>query len=91
MNRKQGLNMIYELNKANYHKANKLFTKLKTNTAIESIFNFKNEARLFVDHPDEPKSIMVLNSWAYYYLAGDANNEDFNKSSNVLTPRANSA
>lgn len=52
--------MIYELNKKDYDKAKHLFTKLKTNTAIESIFNYKNEARLFVDNPDEPKSLFIL-------------------------------
>ncbi len=72
--------MIYELSKENYHKAVDLFTNLKTNTAIESIFNFKNEARLFVDDLEEPKSLLVLNSWAYYYLAGDSTNDEFNSS-----------
>jgi len=72
--------MIYELNKDNYYKVVDLFTSLKTNTAIESIFNHKNEARLFVDDPEQPKSLLVLNSWAYYYLAGDATNDDFNTS-----------
>lgn len=72
--------MIYELDKANYHKAADLFTNLKTNTAIESIFNYKNEARLFVDNLEEPQSILILNSWAYYYLAGDSTNDDFNTS-----------
>ncbi len=72
--------MIYELNKVNYHKAVDLFTNLKTNTAIESIFNYKNEARLFVDNLEDPKSILILNSWAYYYLAGDSTNDDFNNS-----------
>ena len=72
--------MIYELNKVNYHKAAELFTSLKTNTAIESIFNYKNEARLFVDNLEKPKSLLILNSWAYYYLAGDSTNDDFNTS-----------
>ena len=69
--------MIYELDKADYPKAENLFTRLKTNTAIESIFNFKNEARLFVDNLDKPESIFILNSWAYYYLAGEAENDSF--------------
>lgn len=72
--------MIYELSKENYHKAVDLFTNLKTNTAIESIFNYKNEARLFVDNLEKPRSILILNSWAYYYLAGDATNDSFNTS-----------
>ncbi len=72
--------MIYELDKADYYRAENLFTKLKTNTAIESIFNHKNEARLFVDNPSKPKSIFILNSWAYYYLAGESENEKFNSS-----------
>lgn len=72
--------MIYELNKRDYHKAEHLFNRLRTNTAIESIFNFKNEARLFVDNTDKPRSVFVLNSWAYYYLAGDSENIDFNSS-----------
>jgi phage pi2 protein 07 len=71
---------MYELNKTDYPKAEKLFTKLKTNAAIESIFNYKNEARLFVDNLEEPKSIFILNSWAYYYLAGEAENDPFNAS-----------
>ena len=72
--------MIYELNKKDYPKAEKLFTKLKSNAAIESIFNHKNEARLFVDHLVNPQSIFVLNSWAYYYLAGESENDHFNAS-----------
>lgn len=72
--------MIYELNKEDYPKAEKLFTRLKSNTAIKSIFNYKNEARLFVDNPDKPKSIFILDSWAYYYLAGETENEAFNSS-----------
>ncbi len=72
--------MIYELNKKDYFKAEKLFTKLKTNAAIESIFNNKNEARLFVDSVDNPKSVFVLTTWAYYYLAGESENEVFNSS-----------
>jgi len=72
--------MIYEMNKTDYAKVEKLFTKLKTNAAIESIFNNRNEARLFVDNLDEPKSVFVLNTWAYYYLAGESENEIFNSS-----------
>lgn len=72
--------MIYELGRTDYFKAEKLFTKLRTNAAIESIFNNKNEARLFVDDPGEPKSVFVLNSWAYYYLAGESENDIFNAS-----------
>jgi RimJ/RimL family protein N-acetyltransferase len=72
--------MIQELDKADYPRAENLFTKLKTNTAIESIFNYKNEARLFVDNPEKPESIFILNSWAYYYLAGNAENDHFNAS-----------
>ncbi|MBP1756379.1 MAG: hypothetical protein H6Q59_2777 [Firmicutes bacterium] len=37
--------MIYELNKADYPKTLNLFTNLKSNTAIESIYTYKNEAR----------------------------------------------
>ncbi len=72
--------MIHELRKADYPKAAGLFTRLKSNTAIESIFNYKNEARLFVDSLDKPESIFILDSWAYYYLAGESGNEDFNSS-----------
>jgi len=72
--------MIYELDKEDFPKAEKLFTTLKTNTAIESIFNHKNEARLFVDNRENPRSLFVLNSWAYYYLAGDSENDRFNAS-----------
>lgn len=72
--------MIYELNNTDYSKAYKLFTKLKTNAAIESIFNNKNEARIFVDNLENPRSAFIINSWAYYYLAGDAENENFNSS-----------
>lgn len=72
--------MIYELDKSMYYRAEKLFTKLKSQTAIESIFNGKNEARLYVDNIEQPKSVFILNSWAYYYLAGDANNDQFNTS-----------
>ncbi len=72
--------MIYELDKADYPRAENLFTKLKTNTAIESIFNYKNEARLLVDNPEKPESIFILNSWAYYYLAGETENDHFNSS-----------
>ena len=73
-------NMIYELDKTEYPRAENLFTKLKTNTAIESIFNYKNEARLLVDNPENPNSIFIVDSWAYYYLAGEAGNDDFNSS-----------
>jgi len=72
--------MLYELDKAGYSKAANLFTQLKTNTAIESIFQLKNEARLFVDNLEKPESLFVLNSWAYYYLAGEAENDQFNSS-----------
>lgn len=72
--------MLYELNIKDYSKVVKLFTKLKTNAAIESIFNNKNEARLFVDNLENPKSVFVLNSWAYYYVAGESENEYFNSS-----------
>lgn len=72
--------MIYELDKKDYIKVEDLFTKLKNQTAIESIFNFKNEARLFVDNRENPKSLFILNSWAYYYLAGESKNEKFNSS-----------
>lgn len=72
--------MIYELNKADYPKTLNLFTTLKSNTAIESIYNYKNEARLFVDNLENPRSILILNSWAYYYLAGESGNEEFNAS-----------
>lgn len=72
--------MIYELAKEDYPKVKNLFTKLKSNTAIESIFNYKNEARLFVDNLDQPKSLFILDSWAYYYLAGESSNIDFNTS-----------
>ena len=64
--------MIFELDRKDYPKVENLFNRLKTNTAIESIFNFKNEARLFVDNTSNPGSVFVLNSWAYYYLAGDS-------------------
>jgi len=72
--------MIFELDRKDYPKAENLFNRLKANTAIESIFNFKNEARLFVDNISNPESVFVLNSWAYYYLAGDSENTDFNTS-----------
>ncbi len=72
--------MMYELDTADYPRAEHLFTKLQTQTAIESIFTYKNEARLFVDHPEKPESICILNSWAYYYLAGEAENDHFNAS-----------
>ncbi len=72
--------MIYELSKSEYSKTEKLFTKLKTNAAIQSIFNYKNEARLFVNNRKNPKSVFILNSWAYYYLAGESENDEFNSS-----------
>ena len=72
--------MIHELDKADYAKVASLFTKLRTNAAIESILNYKNEARLFVDNIEKPESIFILNSWAYYYLAGNSENGDFNSS-----------
>jgi phage pi2 protein 07 len=72
--------MIYELEKAEYPRAKHLFTTLQTHTAIESIFTYKNEARLFVDHPEKPESLFILNSWAYYYLAGETENDQFNAS-----------
>jgi len=72
--------MIYELEKADFSKVEKLFTRLKTNAAIESIFSNKNEARLFVDNPEKPESIFILTSWAYYYLAGKSDNDQFNSS-----------
>lgn len=51
--------MIYELDKADYYRTKNLFNKLKKNTAIGSILNYKNEARLFVDNPDKPESIFI--------------------------------
>lgn len=72
--------MMHELDKADYSKAFSVFTKLKNNAAIESIFNHKNEARIFVDSIEKPESVFILNSWAYYYLAGDSENDEFNSS-----------
>jgi RimJ/RimL family protein N-acetyltransferase len=77
---KEGNNMICELDKTDYPKVVNLFTRLRSNTAIESIFKYKNEARLFVDNPEKPESVFILDSWAYYYLAGETGNEDFNSS-----------
>jgi len=71
---------MIEIEKKDYYKVENLFTKLKTNAAIESIFNYKNEARLFVDNIDQPESIFIINSWAYYYLAGNSENDSFNSS-----------
>ncbi len=69
---------MIELSKNYYGKVEKLFTRLKTSAAIESIFNYKNEARLFVDNFEQPKTVFIINSWAYYYLAGDSENDVFN-------------
>ncbi len=71
--------MIYELDKSEYDKVKDLFTQLKSNEAIESIFNHKNEARILVNDRDNPKSVFIIDSWAYYYLAGDSENTDFNR------------
>lgn len=70
--------MLHELEKTRYAAVEPLFTKLRNNAAIESIFNSKNEVRLFVDDPKRPTSAFVLNSWAYYYLAGNSDNGRFN-------------
>lgn len=72
--------MLHELKVKDYSKVANLFKKLKTNAAIESIFNLKNEARLFVDNLENPESVFIINSWAYYYLAGNSENESFNTS-----------
>jgi hypothetical protein len=72
--------MVYELEKTDYKKVINLFTKLRTNAAIESIFNNKNEARLFVDNLEKPECVFVINSWAYYYIAGNSENDIFNYS-----------
>lgn len=72
--------MLYELEKNDYSKVASLFTNLKTNAAIESIFNYKNEAQVFVDNKETPESVFIINSWSYYYLAGNAENVEFNSS-----------
>ncbi|KYK32329.1 MAG: GNAT family N-acetyltransferase [Theionarchaea archaeon] len=73
------MKMIYELDQKNYEKVRPLFKEWK-NTAIHSAIDKNTFGKIYVDNPEHPQTALAWGAPDMFFLAGDTDNEDFNKS-----------
>lgn len=75
--------MIHELKKTDYQKAQPLFDKLQWNLITKAVIEGTSPGRIYADTVENPKSAFMYTVEGYY-LAGNHNNNEFNRSLNKL-------
>ncbi len=76
--------MIYQLDKHNYEKVGPLFAGLaEYSCTVDGVLDGTRTGKIYVDDVQNPLSAFMY-SGEWYYLAGKANNADFNRALNTL-------
>jgi RimJ/RimL family protein N-acetyltransferase len=75
--------MIHELNKTDYPKVQTLFNELQWNLITKAVIDGNNPGRIYIDNVEKPKAAFMCTVEGYY-LAGNTDNDAFNKSLNKL-------
>lgn len=75
--------MIYQLTKNDYEKVRPTLEGMNYHLAVNSIITGMTPARIYVDHPANPKAAFTWTKHRFY-LAGDAGNDAFNGALNRL-------
>jgi RimJ/RimL family protein N-acetyltransferase len=75
--------MIHELEKKDYENVRSLFKELEYNLIISAVIERTSPGRIYVDDVADPKTAFMCTVEGYY-LAGYANNNEFNASLNRL-------
>jgi GNAT superfamily N-acetyltransferase len=73
-----GLTLFYELDRTNFKKAQPLLEQMDGHLVLASIFDGSTPARIFVDHPSEPKTVFT-GFHARMFLLGSPDNPAFNQ------------
>ena len=75
--------MIHELKKRDYKKVRPLFKELEWNLITSAVIEGTSPGRVYADRVEDPRTAFMCTIEGYY-LAGYANNDDFNASLNRL-------
>jgi len=75
--------MIHALKKTCHQKAQPLFDELQWNLVTKAVIAGNSPGRIFTDNVENPESAFMCTVEGYY-LAGNHNNDEFNRSLNIL-------
>jgi RimJ/RimL family protein N-acetyltransferase len=75
--------MIRELNKRNYPRVRSLFEELEWNLITRAVIEGTSPGKIYVNHDENPRTAFMCTVEGYY-LAGAANNDEFNTALNTL-------
>jgi len=75
--------MIHELKKTDYQKTQPLFNELQWNLITKAVIEGTSPGRIYTDNIEDPKTAFMCTVEGYY-LAGNTNNDEFNRSLNKL-------
>jgi RimJ/RimL family protein N-acetyltransferase len=85
--------MIYDLEEKDFDKVKPIFQEQSNHPVINAIINRNNPGKIYVDDVHQPKTTLVWAKNEIFFLAGDANNNEFNHSleafiCETITPEA---